>query len=296
MVSDFLTGDDGIVLAAERQSKILRGDLLTHINGKLVLGQDGEGKQRAVSMLEAVGDERPLVLSFSEGYLFNESFEKPSTGIADIGGADEFILQERQLPDGSRRIILDDFENVSGQAEAGGVLIGDHLVFINAVPVGAGCRLIGEDHSPELHEIYGMLRNETGYPIGLTFARPKQAERRWTGSPYKQRFNVEAAETICITADSFEHLGCVFENKDGSDIVITDLFAVAGPIQQKMRKYKDSSGNVHLSVESVNGQFVPSYATADIVKNAMKRTSKSSGKLEVVFCDDSRKKWIQSLT
>ena len=59
VVYDFMPGDDGIVLAAERLGEIHLGDLLTHINGQLVLGADGKGKHRALSLLESVGQTRP---------------------------------------------------------------------------------------------------------------------------------------------------------------------------------------------------------------------------------------------
>jgi hypothetical protein len=113
VVSDFLPGEDGIVLAAERESRIQKGDLLTHINGELVIA-DERGKSLAVSMLESIGDQRPVSLSFTEYYLFLEIFEKPDHGVTDIGGPDELILVQKLLPDGSKRVAIDEFQEVSG--------------------------------------------------------------------------------------------------------------------------------------------------------------------------------------
>jgi hypothetical protein len=296
VVNEFLDGDDGIVLAAERKSEIRKGDLLTHINGELVLGANGLGRQRALSLLESVGEARPLTLNFTDAYMFRETFEKPIGGVIEIGGPEEFVLGTKQLSSGSKRVYVIDFEAVPGAAEAGGILIGDHLAFINGVPVGAGCRFFGEGHFPELHEVYDMLREPTSYPIGLTFARPMEGSgSRWTKASQAAPLQVESAETIAVAAERYGELGCIFENKDGPDIVVTDLFAVPGPVQTQMAPRMDTDGKVHLSIDAVNAQFVPSYATVDIVKNALKRSWVSTGRMEILFCDDARKDWVQSL-
>ena len=192
------------------------------------------------------------------------------------------------------------FAEVNGTAESGGVLIGDHLIFINGIPVGAGCKLAGDRYFPELGDVYKILKDVHMYPIALTFARPRQKERLWTASLHggvpAEGFNVESAETICIIASSYGQLGCVFESKRrGREIILTDLFAISGPFQAAMNRFRDIHGKLHLSVEAINGQFVPSYATTDIVKNAMKRSWSNEGKLTVVFCDDKRKEYIHNL-
>lgn len=297
VVNSFMAGEDGIVLAAERMSEIRQGDLLTHINGELVLGADGEGMKRALDLLESDGHARPLMLNFTEPYIVRELFEKPVDGLSEIGGPEEFTLAEKELGAGSKRVCIKKLDEVPGAAESGGVLIGDFLAFINGSPVGAGCRFVGDPSSPELHEVYDMLRDPSSYPIGLTFARPTQTStNRWTkdsGEP----FGVESAETIAVAAENFGELGCIFENKNGtSDIVLTDLFAVPGPCQNQMAPYMDPSGRVHLSFDSINGQIVPSYASIDMVKNALHRSWKDTGMMEVVFCDDERKAWVQSLS
>lgn len=297
VVNNFTPGEDGIVLAAERMSEICRGDLLTHINGELVLGANGQGMERALTLLESAGQTRPLMLNFTYPYITRELFEKPVDGLSEIGGPEEFSLVEKELGGGSKRVCIKRFEEVPGAAESGGVLIGDHLAFINGTPVGAGCRFIGDHSSPELREVYDMLRDPASFPIGLTFARPTQtATSRWTKDS-AEPFGVESAETIAVAAESFGELGCIFENKnDSSDIVLTDLFAVPGPCQTQMARYMDPRGRVHLSFESINGQIVPSYAGVDMVKNALQRSWKDTGRMEIVFCDDERKSWVQSLT
>lgn len=289
-VKGFFEGDGGIVLASERDGTIKHGDLLTHINGKRVLGENGQGRQRALELLEDEGSARPLTLTFSTGYMVQQVFEKQDGGIADLGGPTECKLKEE-----SKRIVLYDFENSNGTAESGGVLIGDYLVFINGVPVGAGCALMGQHQPPELSEVYATLRNSSNYPAALTFARPKQQTgSRWTTSS-TQKFSIEDAETICITADTFEQIGCVLASKKNLDIVVSDLFAVPGPVQLAMRPYMNRNGTLNLAVESINGQFVPSYASTSIVMNAMKRSWSTDDTVEVVFCDDERKVWVHKL-
>lgn len=296
VVNGFIPGEDGIVLAAERMSEVNQGDLLTHINDQLVLGANGLGMDRALSLLESVGQDRPLTLKFTEPYITRETFAKAVDGLSEIGGPEEFTLTEKDLGDGSKRVCVENFEEVPGAAESSGVLIGDHLVFINGTPVGAGCRFTGDPSSPELREVYDMLRDPASYPIGLTFARPTQgAKSRWSKES-TQQFDVESAETTSVAAESFGELGCIFENKNGtSDIVLTDLFAVPGPCQCQMARYLDPRGRVHLSFDSINGQIVPSYAGVEMVKNALRRSWKDTGRMEIVFCDDERRKWVQSL-
>lgn len=291
IVKGFVSGDGETVLAAERSGKIKRGDILTHVNGNLVLGEEGGGRTKAFQILQQEGSVRPLKLTFTENYLFHKIFSKSEDGVADLGGPEELILFEKE-----KRIILRDFENVAGTAESNDILIGDHLVFINGSPVGAGCKLVNNSEAPELNEIYRTLRDKSHYPIALTFARPKQAVgSRWTLSGQKD-FSIESAETQCVTAERFEQIGCVFESQSSSEIILTDLFAVPGSYQLAMKPYTDNNGRLELSIESINGQFVPTYASKDIVLNAMKRSWASDGRVEVLFCDDKRKEWMKELS
>ena len=289
-VKGFLEGEDGIVLSAEKDGSIHRGDILSHINGKLALGEGGAGRNRALALLEEEGRGRPLNLTFVPPYLFHQIFEKPANGIADLGGPLELKLKEK-----NKRIVVQGFENVSGAAESGGVLIGDHLIFINGQAVGAGCLLVGQYQPPELSEIYATLREQSNYPAALTFARPKQrTASRWMAT--NEKFAVEDADTICITANTYDQIGCVLQSQRNMNITVSDLFAVPGPIQLAMRQCNGSDGIVELAIESVNAQFVPSYASTSIVMNAMNRSWSTNEKVEVVFCDDERREWLRQLT
>mmetsp|Transcript_16517 Transcript_16517/g.27992 ORF Transcript_16517/g.27992 Transcript_16517/m.27992 type:complete len:292 (-) Transcript_16517:95-970(-) len=278
-----------VSFAAERGGVSKIDDLFTVVNGKLLVGESGKGKQMALEALEREGNNRPLSLTFTEPFLICQGFEKSSDNFSLAGGPTEFVLEKKE-----KRIVLKGFENVPGTTETGGILIGDHLVFINGLPVGAGCSLSGGGIPPELSEVYAMLHDESNYPIALTFARPNQKGNRWAAQK-KAAFSIEAATTHCVTADSFDQLGCVVEGRNKTEVVVTDLVAVPGPFQKAMRLQPNFEENSELSFEEINGQFVPSYATPSIVMNAMKRSWASNQTLEIWFCDDERKHWVHNL-
>lgn len=294
IVSGFAQGDGGIVFAAERSGVVNVGDLLTHINDEPVVGQDGDGISRAIQLLESVACIRPLSLTFVDPYMHKVDIKKPSPapGVDSRGGPTELVFGETQEGD-KRRVVVKGFKNVSGMAEGSGILIGDQLVFVNGLPVGAGCKWLGTPSIPTMEEVFAMLKNEANYPIGLTFARPKkQKASRWTAS--SQGLSDSEAETICVTADSQDRLGLLLDEVNKTDVVVTDFDAVPGVFQRAMRSCKGENGGIRLSVESINGQFVPSYATVEMVRNAMNRSWKTNESTELLLCDDELKKWLFS--
>ena len=311
VVRRFLEGDDGIVLAAARKADIHQGDLLTHINGQVVLGENGSGSALAMKLLEEEGEKRPLRLSFADAYLFRVVFEKTQAIPLSIGGPSELLLEELKFTTTNklneetttRRIVVKGFNNVDGVAEHSGVLIGDHLVFVNGTSVGSGCKWLGEDSTLPMEMVRQMLEDPNSYPIGLTFARPvkNSGQSMWNfgGSPRSQdnQFTMDSAETICVTAEAYEQVGAILDMRTNhSEIVVTDFEAVPGPFHSIMKKYADrQTGRHHFSIESVNGQFVPGYATTKMVSSAMDRSWKSDNSVELLFCDDERKQWTHSL-
>jgi len=297
VVRGFLEGDSGIVLAAERSGNVKDGDLLTHINGELVVGLDGNGRSRALELLGTVADQRPLSLTFTESYLHRVFIEMPPPlpGVDPGSSPVEVVLGERQLSSGTRRIVVSRFEDISGAVERSRILLGDHLVFINGAPVGAGCRWLGEPSTPSLGNIHIMLQDESSYPMGLTFARPRQKDSTWSShfSAAKQ-FSDDEAETICVTVERFADLGCVFELLN-TDVVVNSFCAVPGAFQDALGRYKDSTSNrMHASIDWLNGQFVPTYATTHMVLNALTRSWKKDKRVEIWLCDDDRKAWVHS--
>jgi len=303
VVRKFLESKDGLVLAAERKKgKINLGDLLTHVNGKLVVGENGSGKILALQLLEAEGTQRPLRLTFTDPNLHPIVYEQSESLPFVIGGPVEVLLKEDK---DTKRILLDGFKEVDSITEKAGVLLGDYLVFVNGISVGAGCRWMGERSAPSLVEVEKMLRDKSKYPIGLTFARPKrqvqEQGRDWTssllGSAPEKAISMETSETICVAADFFEQLGLDLEVKAYSDIVVKDLQAIAGPFQLSTQRLRDPQNDTynHLSVDSVNGEFVPSFATPNLVKSAMERSWKSEKRVVVTYCDNDMKTFISSL-
>ena len=299
VVRRFIEGDGGIVLAAEKSGQIKIGDLLTKINHNIVLSEDGSGSSRAIRLLEDAACQRPLTLTFVEPYLHPVTIE--STGVSSSssravsnGGPHELLLKESVSEKGGRRIVLTGFQDVSGVAESSGIFIGDHLVFINGMPVGAGCRWFGVNPPPSLFEVHEMLRSDAAYPMGLTFARPRISDARWGGSPRSraQGLSDHDADTFCVALESYEQLGCIFNQDEDNDITVVDFPAVPGVFQRVLRPYQDSSGRINLSIHSLNGQFVPSYASIDMVKSAINRSWKNDTRVEMWLCDDAQKSWI----
>jgi hypothetical protein len=128
VVSNFVEGDGGIVFAAERSGDVKIGDLLTHINEEPVLGNDGDGCSKAISLLESAAAARPLHLTFSDPFVYQVEIEIPEKdpGVDGQGGPSELDLVETQS-NGRRRIIIQGFSDVSGRAESSSIFIGDHL-------------------------------------------------------------------------------------------------------------------------------------------------------------------------
>jgi hypothetical protein len=301
VVTKFLESDGGVVLAAERNDDVHEGNLLTHVNGKLVLGADGSGRKQALKLLEAEGSKRPLSLKFVDPYLVRAVYEKSGGLPTNIGGPAELEMEEKKLPPAdTKRVVVIGFKEVDGVAEKSGVLLGDYLVFINGIAVGAGCRWMGETSGHSMGEVHEMLQDKSNFPIGLTFARPQQQNEESRGffgaTPKTEEIAMESSVTICVTAESYEQLGLVLDMKGFCDIIVKDLKAVPGPFQTVTSTFKDAQTNqLHLSIESVNGEFVPSFANASMVKSAMDRSWKTENRVEILLCDDERKRWTQSL-
>jgi len=297
VVSDFLRDTNGgqRFLPAERTGKISVNDLLSHVNGTLVLGSKGTGKQRALQLLEDAGPtRRPLKLGFVKPYLFSIVLEKQHEHEEDsFGGPSELVFAEMKKAAGDstneNRIVLKDFAVVDGAAETGGVFVGDNLAFINGIPVGAGCRLLGgSGPSPKLDKVIRMLKQYT--PLALTFARAQAKQQKTstvkaylTSSPLS--LDIESSYTFSIAAADYSHLGCQFvTGMNGSDIVVKGMIGVEGLFQRQIKA--SNQPFVGCRLVSVDAEIVPSYVNSQLIVNAMKRRWTTNGRVELTFCNE----------
>ena len=217
------TGSSVNMMSAQRAGKVSTGDVLSHVQGQIVLGEKGAGQDRALSILETV-KETPLSLGFVKPYLTLIKFQKLD---GDIGGPEELLFTEKKTELGSTRVVLKGLQDIDGIAESRGVFIGDHLIFVNSIPVGAGCR-ISKSPPPQLTEVYAMLQKEENYPIALTFARPSQKIERRNAS---YSLDINSAESLCVTGHSYHQLGFKLKTgRDRGEILVESFHAVKGMI------------------------------------------------------------------
>ena len=110
-----------------------------------------------------------------------------------------------------------------------------------------------------------------------------------------ENFRDDEAETVCITAERQDRLGCMFEVRNNGDIVVSDFHSIPGVFNRALTKYKDANGRLRVAIDAINGQFVPSYASVEMVKSAINRSWKADQRVEIWLCDDERKQWVHSL-
>lgn len=255
-----------------------------------MLGEKGMGKQKALSLLEEAGNHRPLSLSFAKPYIHTIVLER-GDGLASVGGPAELSLAEKKSATSyDKKIVLEGFVLVEGAAEKNNVFIGDNLVFINGIPVGAGCRLLqGSDPPPKLSEVIEMMKQQS--PLALTFARAqsKQAstvKSYLTSSPLS--LDIESAQTFSILATDYSQLGCTFSTgHNGTDVIVKNISGVEGPFQTEMKKTQLPFTGCKL--EAIDGEVVPNYVTYPLVINAMNRRWAANNRLELTFCDESHR-------
>lgn len=303
VVMGFLSDDSGIVLAAERCSNIHVGDVLTHINDNVVLSIDGASRHsKAIDLLQTACNARPLKLSFCEPYLHEVCIQKDgnrSVNSARSGGPDELLLEQLTTNSGKRRICICGFDATSGAVESAGILLGDHLVFANGEPVGVGCRWMSSPRIPSLAETLSILQSPENYPIALTFARPKQTAAprspRW-GDDGASVFHDSEADTICVTAECFDQLGITLDESSSGgsgSIVVGSFLSVPGPFQRSLPATAKHP-QYQLALESIDKRVLPSYATPQLVKNALNRSWKTERPTQLLLCDDTMKEWLNN--
>ena len=291
-VSGFVRDSDGRRLHHEiEMSCISENYLLCRVNGIPLLGEKGEGKRKALSVLEKSGNNRPLSLSFVKPYIHTIVLEREENYGSIVGGPSELSFSEVKSSSSSEnKIILRDFVLTEGVAESNNVFIGDNLVFINGIPVGAGCRLLqGSGPPPTLFEVIDVMKQQS--PLALTFARAQTNQTSTvksylTSSPLS--LDIESAQTFSIAVSDFSQLGITFATGyNGTDVVVKNISGVEGPFQTKMKE--TALPLVGCKLEAVDGEVIPNYVTSKLVVNAMSRRWSANNRLELTFCDENHR-------
>lgn len=258
------------------------------VNDEFVVGENGSGRNCAVKLFEKYATNRPLFLSFTRPYLHMMKLNKKVMRDANI--ADELELEEIKLSSGACRVLLKNLKGIPGKVEKSGVFIGDHIIYINNIPVGAGCRLSkkpGPRH--RLEETLSLIEQLGSYPnpFTVTFARPSQKESR-----RRNTFSLDKASTVSVIIDDIEELGCQFtRGSDEDDVVVSNFKSVKGPVKRTI------GGNdkwIGTAFESVDGQLVPSFANGKMVLSAINRSLNDKEKVEIMLCEDDLRTQLKS--
>ena len=292
----FLSNPDGDMLPVEESGMVMVGDLLSHVNGTLVLAANGEGKKKAYSLLERVGKLRPLSLGFVKPFQYSIIIKKDNIEDESLGGPSELQFVEVDATTNSKEktFVLKDFAPAEGAAEKNGVLVGDNLIFVNGFPVGAGCKLLGNgSKSPTIDEVGRMLKEYS--PLVLGFARAKAKQTRvQTMTSSALSLDIETAHTFSVAASNYHHLGCKFAaGMNGTDIVVKDIIGVEGPFTKQIKESMQPI--VGCKLESVDGEVLPSYANPQLIISAMKRRWDTNGRVELLFCDERQKEALMDI-
>ncbi|KAL3801633.1 hypothetical protein HJC23_013138 [Cyclotella cryptica] len=289
VVSEFLRASN------DKFSGIEPSYFLSHVNGKCVLGENGSGKEEALRLLESEGAMRPLSLGFAKPYLHHIVIEK---GPNLCGGPSELVFTELKPAADSNvkenKIILDGFSLAEGAAESGKVFIGDNLVFINGIPVGAGCKLTDGTNAqcPSLDVVIDMLKRHS--PLALTFARANTEQRMSYLKSSSLSFNIEAANTFSIEATDYDHIGCTFAvGHNGTDIVVKSISGVQGLFQRQMMRAKYPL--VGCALESVDDEIVPSYVNPQLMVSSISRRWMGNGRVKLTFCNLKQRNDLQKM-
>jgi len=270
---------------------VFPGFILTHVNDVSVISEDDNSVENVYSLLEQVGNVRPLSLRFCSSYLHSLSFEtRDNHGDPLIGGPNEIVMEERNV-DGISKICIKDFNEVDGSVESRGIFLGDHLIFINGNPVGTGMTTKDETSQLKLSQIKRVLTDSSSYPLCLTFARPCSKSRN-------AEFDVDSTETKNLSVIVIDPRQLGFDLGEGSKpnhYIVKKFYPVRGSLQLKIEESVGRKVCRGLSIVSINGEKVPSYANCSIVMNAMKRSWTRKNHLELVLCDEDKKQSILQL-
>jgi len=279
---------EGLAKASDRENKIQVGDILVAVNGNKVIEGPGPWIQKSYEYLQKDGLCRPLKLDFAKPYLVKVVMTSDNSNL-NSDGPEELTLGQRKVKSGASRIFVENFRGVDGAAESSGVIIGDNLIVINGMPVGAGIKLRPGCPILDITDVNAMLNDPRSYPMCLHFARQVSSINR------KAEFDVESKDVkiIPVTIANQQQLGCAIQkNGVGSSMkfLVREFYSVSGYVNRMINEsiqedLKDST------FYSIDGEILPSYASCEMVMNAMKRGWKT-GRLEIVFCKEKIKEHL----
>jgi len=305
-VESFSRGDNDETLPVEKNGSVNEGDILVSVNGEIVLGEDGAGRTKFLELFSEVGSKRPLTLGFAAGYLKGVEFNSDDELYGETGPNSEFSFDDKKNGN-EGRILLNGFNDVSSALEIGGVLIGDHLVAVNGVPVGAALlskRTAGIASNQYIDKILERLKDQDEYPMTLTFARPNTGS---TPGRYRKdgpTISLQNSKKFNVQVDNYAHMGCKFGPSPSTvynEVIVASFNAVKGPAHLKMlllegtQKGGDRSAFLGMSVEAIDGVSIPSYIDSGVLAGTLKRSWEANGSLNLLFSDDDRKEWLLSL-
>lgn len=282
-VKEFLS--EGLAKAADTENMINIGDILVAVNNNRLLEGNGPWIQKSYELLQSDGLSRPLRLDFATPYLEKIILNKDVYGLKS-DGPHELLLKQKKIGSGASRVFLDGYRGVDGAAESSGVIIGDNLIFINGMPVGAGTKMRSDCPQLDMPAIQQILSDQKSYPICLHFARQASTGRK------KVELDVESDEmkTFAVVASSQAQLGCSIAKIGVQPVkfVVHKFNAVPGYFKTMIAATIRAHDIKELAFYSINGEVLPSYVSCDMVMSAMKRGWKS-GHLEIVFCNEKIK-------
>ncbi len=138
-----------------------------------------------------------------------------------------------------------------------------------------------------MSDIKAILNDERSYPACFHFARQASSGRK------KVELDVESEDmkSFPVTVLSLQQLGCSIKQfglGPSMKFVVDKFHAVSGYFNRKIAGSISSNSTKDMSFYSINGEKLPSYASSDMVMNALKRGWKN-GQIEIVFCNEKMK-------
>ena len=269
------------IIEASHRGYLQHGFLLNRINSESVIGENGEGRKKALTLFQRIGNVRPLSLSFSKPYLHSIILKssEDSDGLyhhsSVLGPSSELVLTPSSH---NKKIYLSDFKRITGVLESSGVFIGDRLIAINDMDISVDGEIGANDYEDRLARVSMMIHASSSYPLTFHFSRPTGKSTGTSTCDF---------HTFSVTVFHEEDIGCKFGclEQYSDCIAVESFFDVKGPIQKLIRS-KCNDDSLLLRIDAVDGQVAPSYVTPGMMLSVLQRRWESNGKVELVLLDE----------